>query len=287
MGMGVGELEILKRLKTAGYLSNGRSIIEIGAQQLGDSILAARDELEEAKSLFGIHTPPPAFARTAKRSPHNLMHGAPLARDLWQWLGFEYASIDIDGTPGSIPLDLNFDDAPKSALGKYSLVTNFGTTEHTINQMQAFKVIHDLTAVDGIMLHNVPMGGMFSHGLMSYNPNFFWALSRANGYKIVFMTLGVSAESQPFPDEIMSEISRNDPSLPARFADHRSTECAVIVALLKQYDAPFVPPLDVPGTATTDRAELKARYWSVFRPDPLPKRLLIRLLFKLLLSRSA
>jgi hypothetical protein len=287
MGMGVGELEVVKHLKAAGYLSNGRSVIEIGAQQLEDSIFAASTELEGAKPLFGINTPPPAFARSADRSPDNLMHGSPLARDLWKWLGFEYASIDIDGTPGSIPLDLNFDDVPKSEIGKYSLVTNFGTTEHTINQMQAFKVIHDLAAVDGIMLHNVPMGGMFSHGLISYNPNFFWALSRANGYKIVFMTLSANPDPKPFPDDIISEVARNDRSLPKRFANYRAAECAIIVALHKQFDAPFVPPLDLPDMATTENAEMMTRYWSIFRPDPLPKRLLIRLLFKLLLSRSA
>ena len=39
---------------------------------------------------------------------------APSARMLWDWLGFEYAAIDIDGTPGSIPLDLNFDVRPTS-----------------------------------------------------------------------------------------------------------------------------------------------------------------------------
>ena len=62
------------------------------------------------------------------------MHGrfsiqyAPFARDFWHWLGFQYAAIDIDGSPGSIPLDLNFDSIPTEHNGRYSLVTNFGTT---------------------------------------------------------------------------------------------------------------------------------------------------------------
>jgi hypothetical protein len=43
----------------------------------------------------------------------------------------------IDGRPGSIPLDLNYDPAPNESLGKYQLVTNFGTIEHVANQLNA------------------------------------------------------------------------------------------------------------------------------------------------------
>ena len=77
--------------------------------------------------------------------PH-LDSKAPPARHFWQWLGFEYAAIDIDGSPGSIPLDLNYDRIPTQAKGKYGLVSNFGTTEHVANQLNAFEIIHDLTA---------------------------------------------------------------------------------------------------------------------------------------------
>ena len=188
MGMGVSDLETVKFLKAAGYIPDKASVIEIGAQRLNDSFEAPFG-IEETVRLFGIKSPLPAFARSMDGNATNTLAGAPLARDLWTWLGFDYASIDIDGTPGSIPLDLNFDDVPQASIGKYNLVTNFGTTEHAVNQLQAFKIIHDLTALDGIMLHNVPMAGMLDHGLFSYHPRFFWLLARANGYRIVFSTL--------------------------------------------------------------------------------------------------
>ena len=75
------------------------------------------------------------------------------------------------------------DQVPEGCRGKYRLVTNYGTTEHVANQLNAFKIIHDLTAVGGLMVHSVPAQGMFCHGLVNYNPKFFWMLARSNGYK--------------------------------------------------------------------------------------------------------
>jgi hypothetical protein len=77
-------------------------------------------------------------------------------------------------------LDLNFDGngIPTEHKGKYSLVTNFGTTEHVTNQLNAFKVIHDLTMPNGVMIHEVPAQGMFNHGLVNYNPKFFWVVEQ-------------------------------------------------------------------------------------------------------------
>ena len=112
---------------------------------------------------------------------------APLARGFWTWLGCTYAAIDIDGTPGSIPLDLNVDDAPAAARGAFHLVTNFGTTEHIANQLNVFKVIHDLAVPGGVFVHEVPAQGMWNHGLVNYNPKFFWMLARSNGYEVIFM----------------------------------------------------------------------------------------------------
>ena len=47
---------------------------------------------------------------------------------------------------------------------------SFGTTEHVANQLQPFKIIHDLAAAGALMLHVLPAGGMPNHGLVSYNP---------------------------------------------------------------------------------------------------------------------
>src|SRR5271154_6877868 len=176
MGIGVEDLDLLLRLREEGYIPDRASVMEIGAQQLANNFLKAREKIEKAGQQFGTSEASPLVPP----NPTYIVHGevehlgaaAPPARDFWRWLGLDYASVDIDGSPGSVPLDLNYDDVPKSAVGKFDLVTNFGTTEHVANQLNAFKVIHDLTALGGVMWHHLPAQGMLNHGLVNYNPKF-------------------------------------------------------------------------------------------------------------------
>src|SRR5262249_30444591 len=151
------DLDILIRLRDDGYIPDKASVCEIGAQQLGNSFLEARAGLETIRRQFSLREPcplPPPLP--SEGTPDILPENAPLARGFWTWLGFNYASIDIDGSPGSIPLDLNYDEVPAEFKGKYHLVSNFGTTEHVANQLNAFKIIHDLTAPGGLMFHVLP-----------------------------------------------------------------------------------------------------------------------------------
>jgi hypothetical protein len=267
VGMGASILPLLMKLKQQGHIANGSAVIEIGAQQLDDSFIKATDDIAAAGRLFGALTPPPAFTWTGARSDTNVLAGAPLARAFWIWLGLDYASIDIDGSPGSIPLDLNYDEVPAEFVGRYDVVTNFGTTEHVANQLQSFKIIHDLAAAGALMVHVLPAGGVLNHGLVAYNPKFFWLLGRSNGYKIVFMTMGWSERDPGLPQDLQDFLALYDREAQSRFADFRMPESAVVVALQKVFDTPFVAPLDVSTGTTTEHAALRERYWSVLKPD--------------------
>src|ERR1700684_3695346 len=121
--MGASILPLLMKLKQQGHIANGSAVIEIGAQQLDDSFIKETDDIAAAGRLFGATTPPPSLTWTGARSDTNLLAGAPLARAFWTWLGRAYASIDIDGSPGSIPLDLNYDEVPAEFVGRYDVVT--------------------------------------------------------------------------------------------------------------------------------------------------------------------
>jgi hypothetical protein len=267
VGMGIGTLQLLMALKRQGHIPNGSAVIEIGAQQLNDSFIEATDDIAAAGRLFGIAAPPPSLAWTGPRNATNPLAGAPLAREFWTWLGLDYASIDIDGSPGSIPLDLNYDEVPTNLVGRYGVVTNFGTTEHVANQVQSFKIMHDLAAVDALMLHVVPAGGALSHGFVSYNPKFFWMLGRSNGYKIVFMTMGRSERDSGLPKNVLSQLSLYDSQAESRFADYWTSETSLVVAFQKVWNTPFVAPIDVPTDTTTEHATLSERYWTVLKPD--------------------
>jgi SAM-dependent methyltransferase len=105
-------------------------------------------------------------------------------RDTFLRAGLRYNAIDINDAPGILRVDLDTDSLPRAHRGAYDLVCNFGTTEHVVNQLNAFRVIHDATAVGGLMLHSLPMADA-RHGLVSYGPNFFWAMAKTNQYEIV------------------------------------------------------------------------------------------------------
>ena len=247
MGISIGVVEFLIELRTAGYLTPGGAVIEIGAQQLGSTCLLHPDRLQHLGKLCGIHHPlslPPADPAppVSEGSSQVLDSNAPFARDFWHWLGFQYAAIDIDGSPGSIPLDLNFDSIPQEHKGKYNLVTNFGTTEHVANQLNAFKIIHDLTAPNGVMVHELPAQGMFNHGLVNYNPKFFWLLARSNGYKFIHSDFMPSPTYSGLPDNVTEFLNSNNLAPLHPFGDYKVADAGIFVVMQKSFDIAFVPP---------------------------------------------
>jgi hypothetical protein len=271
VGLGSDAIELVIRLKDEGYLNGELSVVEIGAQQLANSFLEAGPRIEKLSEMFGTQQ---RFL-LPEATPTYIVHGemehlaedAPPARDFWAWLGFEYAAIDIDGSPGSIPLDLNYDPVPDDALGKYRLVTNFGTTEHVANQLNAFKVIHDLTAVGGIMIHHLPIQGMFNHGLINYNPKFFWMLARSNGYKLIDMDVFGPTTYYELPQNIVDAISPFRPDISERYGSYRASDTMLLAVLRKVYDTPYVAPIDIETGSRTNNKALEERYWSVFKPN--------------------
>ena len=116
MGLNDTSIACLKYLKERGHIGLQKRVVELGAQQLGDRFLAAEDQILELGRLFGASTPfhssPAAAASPFSPDPDILRPEAPFSRDFYEWLGFEYACVDIDDSPYSLPLDLNFDPVP-------------------------------------------------------------------------------------------------------------------------------------------------------------------------------
>jgi hypothetical protein len=271
MGLGYSDLELLIRLREEGHVPTAGAVIEIGAQQLANSFLEAEGALDRARDLFHVAQPcplpQPGSRSTGEGGAELLPEEAPLASEFWAWLGFSYSSIDIDGTPGSIPLDLNCDSVPGDTLGKYQLVTNFGTTEHVANQLNAFKIIHDLAACSGVMIHHLPMQGMLNHGLVNYNPKFFWMLARSNGYRLVYMNVTAGTSYYPLPENITASVSAFEPDIDVRRHAYRAADMGLVTVLQKVFDTPYVAPIDVQTGARTNNKLLEERYWSVFKPN--------------------
>jgi hypothetical protein len=113
--------------------------------------------------------------------------GLPLTgKEFFELLGFRHTSIDINGKDGTLPLDLCY-PIPGNLKGKFSVVTNFGTTEHIENQVIAFNNIYQLLTKGGIVVHIVPIkdGMLKNHGIIQYAFDFFEFQKARYGYDYI------------------------------------------------------------------------------------------------------
>lgn len=107
------------------------------------------------------------------------------AGELFERVGFEYLSLDIAQGYNTKIFDLNRQNLSEEFRGKFDLVMNFGTTEHIINQLNCFKVIHEATKGGGYMFHQLPASGFSDHGYFTYTGRFFFDLAGHNEYELV------------------------------------------------------------------------------------------------------
>jgi hypothetical protein len=175
MALGPPILGLLVHFAELRKLSNVRRIMEFGSQ----IVLCPGAHARLLNRLLAAFEKPQFNTEELTKIGNG---GA--AREFYERLGWQYDCVDTDGKHGALVLDLNFDPAPAELMGAYDLVTNIGTTEHLINQLNAFRVFHDLTKPGGVMLHLAPHSAT-DHGFYTYQPNFFYALARYKGYEML------------------------------------------------------------------------------------------------------
>ena len=196
MGINPGILEQYMHWEEQGLLKRGAAVLDLGAQELFCTSNAA--QLNRFVEWFGGEPFPEAqLARLADRG---------VAGELFTRIGSPYTAVDLKPYPFGIVMDLNHDALPAEHHGRYQLVTNHGTSEHVANQWNVMKTMHDAAAVGALLYHSVPFCGDFEHGLINYNPKFFWLLSIANGYRIVKMFASVEDGLKQVPVEFERDI---------------------------------------------------------------------------------
>jgi hypothetical protein len=100
-------------------------------------------------------------------------------------IGMHYDSIDIAVGYKTRVLDLNREGLPDDMVARFDTVLNCGTTEHILNQFNAFKCIHEAVKPGGFMIHKVPMTGHTDHGYFTYTSRFFFDLAAYNKYELL------------------------------------------------------------------------------------------------------
>ncbi len=101
-------------------------------------------------------------------------------------LGVQHTSIDIHGGNGVLPLDFS-KEVPDIMKGRYDILTNFGFAEHIPDQYAAWKNIHDLIKVGGLIINELPGQPKFPyHEKFPYfTTDFFEKLSKEAEYDIL------------------------------------------------------------------------------------------------------
>jgi hypothetical protein len=196
--MGI-EFSYIKKLDELGlFREGGVSILDIGSSNLyGAKVEDIKSFVQKYAPLKGFLTkfvPPPleSIDRFASRlsdgSAYNSVTGGrneAFAGELFEKAGMSYVSLDIaDGYRTRI-LDLNRDALPSMLRASFDLVLNFGTTEHILNQLNCFKVIHEAVKVGGCIFHSLPAIGYVDHGYITYTGRCFFDIAGYNEYEII------------------------------------------------------------------------------------------------------
>ena len=229
MGLGPVVLSLYRQLKTLGTFDNIDSVIELGSQGVW---CPSRPLLVGLFEAFGKPVPP---EKELSLYLSDSGIGRAPSRHLHEQLGFKYDCVDIDGNFGSLTLDINFDPVPPAYRNKYGLTTNHGTTEHVLNQHNAFKMIHDFTAPGGYMLHALPFTVHLEHGFFNYQPNLFDALAHFNSYKTLGVWIG--------PDWTLSSLVPWEPRLLDYMTLNSKTTHLLVVLQQKLHDTEFCVPV--------------------------------------------
>jgi len=229
MGLGPNILALYRQMKMLGAFDGITDVVELGSQGVW---CPDKRLLEGLFSAFGKPMPPDNEMGVYINS-----NGTGLApsRHLHEKLGLRYDCVDIDAKFGSLTLDINFDAVPTEYRGRYGLTTNHGTTEHLLNQYNAFKMIHDFTKPGGMMMHGVPFTVHLEHGFFNYQPNFFEALARYNSYRTLGVWIAV--------DWTLQSLIPWEPRLLDFLVLNGKTTHLLFVVQQKMYDKDFCVPI--------------------------------------------
>ncbi|GBE42304.1 MAG TPA: hypothetical protein ENH05_00040 [Rhizobiales bacterium] len=239
MGYNFSHISKICDLIENGFVSKKLSIFDLGSQDLHYKDRA--HVLEPVRSLAKQLGTDSRDAEDRFNEPSGKVPVHKLMADL----GVRYVTTDIEPRPDTVITDLNQPTpvpAIKDIVSSFDIVTNFGTTEHIINQMYAFQLIHDLARVGGLIWCHVPLLGMMNHGFVNLTPKFWAAWIAHNKYEVIHSQIsyaGMSVAENPnhFYDSL-NQIGEYDLS--------NIINATLNIIVRKRNDNLFVPPMDIP-----------------------------------------
>jgi hypothetical protein len=141
------------------------------------------------------------------------------------------------------------------------VVLNFGTTEHVINQLNSFKIIHEALKPGGVAFHNLPSIGYVDHGYYAYHDVFFKDLILANDYEVLDQWYTLIRHSE------LENAEFRDPYTPARPGSGQDAGKKVVIpcynlsfVVRKRDAAPFSVGLELATSHSGLSSQVATRY---------------------------
>lgn len=138
--------------------------------------------------ILTLDGPPPDSERQSIAKWHHWKGGIEHAEHFFGRQSLEAEYWDIVKARGpELIVDLNLPWHPEGWFPEpYALVIDPGTTEHIFNLGHVFKLLSQICALGGYILHANPLG-MGNHGFWSIHPTAYQDFYEANGFKIEMM----------------------------------------------------------------------------------------------------
>lgn len=173
MGISAVMVHWFARLYKRGVFDGAESVVELCPQDIMTTPEVVRSVCTR---LFGADT-----ARDLMNDAFAGGRPTPFGqKELYRRFGpRDYTSIDMFDARADWRLDLN---QPCRLPRQFSIVTNFGSSEHIFNIAQSFRTVHDLLEPGGVALFVLPAFGDIDHGFWNVHPTVYFDVAEENGY---------------------------------------------------------------------------------------------------------
>lgn len=230
-----------------------RRVLDIGTQNMLHASEEAFCEFLDKHGNTGDHRA--AAADMAHRSVVRPGETTLYLSEVLAHTSIDYVSFDICPGHRTEIFDLNREKLPSSYEGQFDLILNCGTSEHILNQLNLFSVVHDAARVGAFIYHQVPTTGRIDHGYFCYHPLLFRDLARANGYEIIDLWYKRGFKKNPATGEVeprSSSMAETGIEVRGKNGVHMEIpNHAICVLFRKVRPGPFQFPLEI----TTRHAE--------------------------------
>ncbi len=208
MALGVSGVRINLELFIRGFYKGFESVFDMGAQDL----LLDLEEFKGLLALAGINNYDVSEFSILAKSPSKRMG----TEAFYKLLGFKkylccdlYEHVRTGMRWNAIQHDLNYPITDNSLLGKYDLVTDYGNNEHVFNLTEAYRSLHNLCKVNGIIIIQQQVYG--GNGYYNFTPYYFEDMAAANEYQVIFSFYEFNNHFIPIDSSLLDFIDKTVP----------------------------------------------------------------------------